>query len=326
MKKLFEKNPMYHYTFVLAMISIACGIVIGGVNAITHPIIEANLLAAKVESYQKVLKGIDDFEEVEVTSEYPNSVQSIAKGFNANNEVLGYIYEVYGANGYGNMTVIVSVGVDGKILGAQFLTIEQTLNVPGTRTNLSYYVGSFITDLQPSSDLISGVTGSLSTLQALLSDVNTAHSLAKGEIIVDPLDEAYGEGFGVTVDNGFTPTDHIVSKSNVMQGSDVVGYMYSVTGEGVYEVGSSNSIEVDIYFNLEDEIVLIDLPLDSYNHSDYGTWRTRNLTYLENYIGLSINEIQGQVDANVGADITAGASNTRKVIDNILKDFVSEVA
>src|SRR5690554_6815179 len=215
MKKLFEKNPMYHYTFVLAMISIACGIVIGGVNAITHPIIEANLLAAKVESYQKVLKGIDDFEEVEVTSEYPNNVQSIAKGFNANNEVLGYIYEVYGANGYGNMTVIVSVGVDGKILGAQFLTIEQTLNVPGTRTNLSYYVGSFITDLQPSSDLISGATGSLSTLQGLLGDLANAHSIAVGEVIVDPLDEVYGAGYTLEVDNTFVATAHVTSRSNV---------------------------------------------------------------------------------------------------------------
>ena len=32
MKKLFEKNPMLHFTFVLAVVSIACGIVIGGVD------------------------------------------------------------------------------------------------------------------------------------------------------------------------------------------------------------------------------------------------------------------------------------------------------
>ena len=38
-----------------------------------------NLLAAKVESYEQVLKGIDDFEEIKVTDEYPSSVQSIAK-------------------------------------------------------------------------------------------------------------------------------------------------------------------------------------------------------------------------------------------------------
>ena len=222
MKKLFEKNPLFHYTFVLAIISIACGVVIGGVNAITAPIIADNLLRAKVEAYQEVLPSIDTFDEVEVTDDYPTSVQSIAKGLSSGNETLGYIYEVYGTNSYGKMTIVMSVGLDGKIIGAQFLTIEQTLNVPGTRTNLSLYVGSNISDLTPSGDLISGATGSLSTMQGLLADVATAHALTGGEVIVDPLDEAYGEGYTLNPDDSFTATTHVTSKSDVLQGTDIV--------------------------------------------------------------------------------------------------------
>ncbi len=324
MKKLFEKKPMFHYTFVLAMVSIACGIVIGGVNAITNPIIEANLLEAKVESFEQVLKGIDDFEEVIVTDEYPNSIQSIAKGFDANSQVLGFIYEVYGTNSYGDMTVVVSVGLDGKILGAQFLAIEQSLNVPGTRTNLSYYVGSAVSDLQPSSDFISGATGSLSTLQGLLGDIATAHSLTVGEVIVDPLDEAYGNGYSLEVDASFTATTHVTSKSNILQGNDVVGYMFSLTGTGAYQDTTVDSIVMNIYFNSNDEIVEIRLPEESYNHTA-GGFKNKNITYLNEFIGLTKEDISATVNG-ANQDITAGASNTRALIDELLEAFLSEVA
>ncbi|AUD64309.1 hypothetical protein BK011_00870 [Tenericutes bacterium MZ-XQ] len=324
MKKLFEKKPMLHYTFVLMVISIACGIVIGGVNAVTAPVIADNLLKAKVEAYEEVLPGIDTFDEIEVTEDYPTSIQSIAKGYNVGNDVLGHIYEVYGTNSYGKMTIVVSVGLDGKIIGAQFVTIEQTLNVPGTRTNLSLYVGSNITALEPSGDFISGATGSLSTVQGLLADVATAHALTGGEVIVDPLDEAYGEGYTLEVDNSFVSTDYVTSKSNVLQGSNVVGYVYSLTGSGDYQDGESDSIVMNIYFDADDKIVKIDLPADSYNHTG-GGFKNKNIAYLELFIGLEKADIQATIDG-ADSDITAGASNTNALIVELLEAFLSEVA
>lgn len=324
MKRLFEKNPMLHYTFVLMVISIACGVVIGGVNALTAPVIADNLLQAKIEAYEEVLPGIDTFDEIEVTDDYPSTVQSIAQGYNTGNDTLGYIYEVYGTNSYGNMTIVISVGLDGKVIGAQFITIEQTLNVPGTRTNLSLYVGSMISDLTPSGDLISGATGSLSTMQGLLADVATAHALTGGEVIVDPLDEAYGEGYTLEVDSSFTATAHVTSKSNVLQGSDVVGYMYSLTGSGEYQDGESDSIVMNIYFDAEDKIVKIDLPADDYNHTS-GGFKNKNIAYLELFVGLEKADIQATVDG-ADSDITAGASNTNALIVELLEAFLSEVA
>lgn len=324
MKRLFEKNVMLHYTFVLAVVSIACGIVIGGVNAITAPIIEANLLEAKIESFEEVLKGIDSFEDLEVTEDYPNSVLSIAKGFDQSDEVLGYIYEVYGTNSYGSMTVVISVDENGEILGAQFLTIEQTLNVPGTRTNLSLYVGSNVNNLEPSGDIISGATGSLSTLQGLLSDVATAHSMTIGEVVVDPLDEAYGDGYTLEVDSSFDATTHVTSKSDVLQGSSVVGYMYSLTGSGEYQDGDVGSIVMEIYFDANDQIVEIRLPEDTYNHSS-GGFKNKNIAYLNEFVGLTKDDILATVNGD-NQDITSGASNTRALIDELLEAFISEVA
>lgn len=323
MRKLFEKYPMLHFTFVLAMVSIVCGLVIGGANAITAPVIENNLLKAKVESFEKVLRGIDSFDEVTVGQGYPKSIRSIAKGYNESKETIGYIYEAYDKNSYGSITIVVSVGMDGKVLGADFLAIEQSLNVPGTRTNLSLYVGSDITNLEPKGDLVSGVTGSLSTLQGLLSDVATAHGLTKGEVVVDPLDEAYGKGFTLEVDGTFTETTHVTAKSFVKQGANTVGYMFSLSGNGEYIDGSSADLVMEIYFNADDKIVKVLLPEDSYKHSP-GGFRNKNLKYVELFTGLTKAEIKSVVEGS-NTDITAGASNTRALLDELLDAFLSEV-
>ncbi|BCR35300.1 hypothetical protein [Mariniplasma anaerobium] len=199
MKKLFEKKPMVYYTFVLAVVSIACGVVIGGVNYLTAPVIADNLLEAKVEAFETVLEGIVSFEEIELTDDYPSSIQSVNMAYDAkitdsSKQLIGYIYEAYNTNKFGDMTVVVSVGLDGKVLGATFVAIEQSLNVPATRTNLSLYIGSDITDLTPSGDILAGATYSLATLNEMLVDIATAHNLAASETIaVNPFNKNQNE-------------------------------------------------------------------------------------------------------------------------------------
>lgn len=324
MKKLFEKKPMVYYTFVLAVVSIACGIVIGGVNALTAPVIADNLLAAKVEAFEAVLEGIDSFDEIELTDDYPNTIQSVSKGYDLSKDTLGYIYEAYSANKFGDMTIVVSVGLNGKVLGATFVAIEQSLNVPATRTNLSLYIGSNITDLTPSSDILAGATYSLETLNELLVDIAVAHSLTAEEVIIDPLDEAYGEGYILENDATFTPTTHVTSKWLVKNDGAEVGYMYSMLGNGDYQDGESASIVLQLYFNLDDEIVAIIFPDNRYNHSA-GSFKNKNLEYVELFKGLTKDQIQAVIDGD-NSDITAGASNTRDLIDMLLEAFISEVA
>ncbi len=324
MKKLFEKYPMFHFTFVLTLVSIVCGIVIGGANAITAPVIDKNLLAAKVEAFESVLTGIDSFDDIKTTAEYPKTIQSIAKGYDKSKAVLGYIYEAYGSNKYGDMTIVVSVGSDGTVLGATFVAIEQSLNVPGTRTNLTLYIGSKITNLEPKGDILTGATGSLSTLQGLLADVATAHSLTGGEVIVDLLDEAYGASYTLENDATFTATAHVTAKSLVKQGANQVGYMFSLSGSGEYQTGAVDSVVMEIYFDANDKIVKVVLPDDEYKHTG-GGFKNKNLEYLKLFVGVSKSEILGVVNGS-NTDITAGASNTRALFDILFNAFISEVA
>jgi hypothetical protein len=329
MKKLFEKNPMVYYTFVLAVVSIACGIVIAGVNYFTAPVIADNLLEAKVEAFETVLEGIVSFEEIELTDDYPSSIQSVNMAYDAkltdpSKELIGYIYEAYNTNKFGNMTIVVSVGLDGKVLGTTFVAIEQSLNVPSTRTNLSLYVGSDIANLLPSGDILSGATYSLETLNEMLTDIAVAHSLTVVEVIVDPLDEAYGEGYVIENDTTFVATTHVTSKWIVQNDNVEVGYMYSLMGSGDYQDGEAATIVVQLYFNLDDEIVSILFPDNRYNHSG-GNFKNKNLEYVKLFTGLTKDQLQAVIDGD-NTDITAGASNTRALIDMLLEAFISEVA
>jgi len=173
MRKLFEK-PLFHYTLVLAMVSLVCGFAIGGVNAITQPIIENNIIEATNEAYRSVLPGYASSSELSISGD-PKSIQNKLEVKDASDQKIGYIYKAYGTNRFGSMLIVVGIDNSGIITGAQFITINQTYQVNGTRTNLSLYIGSPITDLIPNGDIITGATFSLVLAQALLADIATAY-------------------------------------------------------------------------------------------------------------------------------------------------------
>ena len=173
MRKLLEK-PLFHYTLVLAMVSLVCGFAIGGVNAITQPIIEDNIIRATNEAYMSVLPGYASSNELSIIGD-PDSIQGKLEGKNASGETIGYIYKAYGTNRFGSMLIVVGIDQSGIITGAQFITINQTYQVNGTRENLSLYIGSSITDLVPDGDIITGATFSLVLVQILLEDIATAY-------------------------------------------------------------------------------------------------------------------------------------------------------
>ncbi len=173
MRKLLEK-PIFHYSLVLAMVSLVCGLAIGGVNAITAPVIEQNIIDATNAAYQEVMPGIVDAVEI-TNSGNPTSIDSIIDAQDASGQTLGYIYVASGTNKFGSIQMIVGIDNNGMITGAGFITLKQTYKLTETRTNLSYYVGSSITNLMPSGDLISGATYSLTLVQSLLADIATTY-------------------------------------------------------------------------------------------------------------------------------------------------------
>ncbi len=230
MKKFFEQNPLVHYTIVLTIVAIACGLVIGGINAWTAPIIEENAYKAKVAAYQSVLPDMDEFTELDTSSD-PDSIQEKVEAKDSDGIVIGYIININQTNGYGNMQIVMAIGADGTILSADFLQLNQTLNLPNTRENLQMYVGQNI-NAQHNYDFLSGATRSLETLTAMMLDVNEAFGNIDIEPTVDIEAERLERYQGLLSDTASfteldvsTDPDSIVIKAELKDASDaVIGY------------------------------------------------------------------------------------------------------
>ncbi|MDO9629208.1 MAG: hypothetical protein Q7I99_04835 [Acholeplasmataceae bacterium] len=311
MKKLFEK-PLIHYTFVLTVVAIVCGIMISAVNAITAPIIENNIAKAQAAAYRLVLPAGETFTEV-TDDEFPKTILTVVEA-KAGTNVVGYIYTAYTTNKYGYMRLVVAVSPTGMILGADFIDINQTYQVDGTRTNLSLYVGSSITSLAPSGDIVTGATGSLNSLKALLGDVAIAHAL----VVVapaDPYDLWFGAGYTMAIDTTFTPTSEVLAKSIVKNANDVViGAYYHLRGTGEYnsDQGTAGTINMYVGLSTTGEILGIDLPKSEYGHTTSNAFYPKVINYANSIIGTNISSFGGQ------GDLATGATNSKILVDALL--------
>lgn len=177
-------------------------------------------------------------------------------------------------------------------------------------------------------DIVSGATDNPATvstdaIKAMVQAVVVLHyDLAEEDVYVD----IFGiMDYELVVDETFVPSAHIESKRMIKDHeSNDLGYVYRVTGRGEYQDSRFDTIVIDIIFDMSGEIVGISLPEDLYNHSA-GSYGTKNKAYLDEYVGLTIADIQAKVDSNGSQDVTSGASNTRELIDFLLEAFVSEV-
>lgn len=311
--KEFFKKPLVHYTTVLTIVAIICGLLIGGVNAITAPVIKQNEIDAQNKSYQEVLPAGETFEVINLT-DAPATVTTAVKGLNASNQVVGYIYIATGTNKHGSMTIAISIDANGKVLGAQFVSIQQTLNVEGTRNNLALFVGTQISALTPDGDLVSGVTNSFNTVKALLTDVATVHAEV-AEVPLDPYTVMFGEGFTKEVDSSFVATEYVKSKELVKDsnGTDIA-HLYKLNGFGIYNSESTEEKDITLYVGVDNDgkILGIVVPADEYHHTGGGLY-TNTITFLEVYTNTMLSDVE-----TTGADLTSGATNSKNLANQLL--------
>lgn len=309
--KEFFKKPLIHYTVVLTIVAIVCGLLIGGVNAITAPVIERNRIEAQNRAYQEVLPAGKDFVEVEIEN-LPKTITTIVEGKDAQGKVVGYVYILSGTNQHGSMTIALSLDEKGKILGAQFVAIEQTLNVEGTRTNLSRFVGTQITDLKPSGDLVSGVTNSYVTVKELLADAAVVHADV-ADIPLDPYVTIFGPEYSLRNDASFAATEHVLSRELAKDGSaNDVGYVYKLNGENEnYKPGELNEITIYVALDKDQVILGIISPEEEYHHTG-GGFRNQTVAFMESLVGISLSTIDADYD------LLGGATNSQQLVLDLL--------
>jgi len=193
MKKFLEKNQLIHFTLVLTIVAIVCGLVIGGVNALTAPIIAENEKQATLVAYEAVMPNLGDFESLDTTNDSSSIVEKVLAKDADGNEI-GYIFKTYAANGYGDMTMVLGVALDGTITGAEFLTLNQTLHLDYTRANLQLFVGTNIVDLTPSGDLQSGATHSKESTLIMLEAISESYQALVNTSAISNVEVAYFDG------------------------------------------------------------------------------------------------------------------------------------
>ncbi len=312
MKNLLKK-PLFHYTLVLMMVSLVCGFAIGGVNAITAPIIEDNITESKEIAFNKVLPGLDKYEELDITGD-PDSIQSKVIGKNETGQTIGYIYEAYGNNKFGSMRIVVGVNVFGTIVGADFIEIQQTYQVNGTISNLALFIGTAIADLEPSGDVITGATFSYDLVKDLLSDISITHTNTY-ETPAQPYEFWFGADYTIENDLTFTPTTSILSKDIVKDGNDqIIGSFYHLRGSGVYDGVDGHIGTINLYIGLSNDgtILGIDLPKDEFGHNTTNQFYGKVVSYVNSMTGNNIQSFGGN------GDLVAGASNSQAVVDALL--------
>lgn len=258
-----------------------------------------------------------------------------------NEDVVGTVYHVVIKNDfplagtnldYGVMEFLVGIDTYNEVF-VQYIRIYQSSwavvgiqkYIQDNYNGISYLSVNDVPSFD--ADIVSGATENPATvstdsIKAMIQDVIVLHYNLAEE---DPYVDIFGiMDYDLSVDPTFVPTEHITTKLIVSSPTDDLGYIYSITGRGEYQDGAFDTIVINIVFDMTGEIVGVLLPEETYNHS-IGSYGNKNMTYVEEYVGLTLNDIQAKVDSNGSQDVTAGASNTRALIDDLLEFFVSEV-
>ncbi len=135
-----EIKSMLHDTWILFLITLISGIILGAVYQITKEPIALQEAKAKTEACKVVFEDADSFEELseydleEATAHFAQagySAQSMSDvvrvAKDANGDKLGYVLTVTTSEGYaGDIIFTMGVRMDGRLNGISFLSISET--------------------------------------------------------------------------------------------------------------------------------------------------------------------------------------------------------
>jgi len=154
-------------TFTLFLIAALSGLLISNVYAFTQPVIEKNAAEKEKSLYQELFSDADDFEK---TLNPTEKISEQVVIYNANDEIIGYVYKATGVNGYGSITVLTGIGADGNVRGIKYSQFAQTPGF-GDKVKEDIFVNQF---LGMASDAISvvgqsGATYSSNTVKEVVT-------------------------------------------------------------------------------------------------------------------------------------------------------------
>jgi len=185
-------------TIALTVITLVAGLLLGFVYEITKDPISVQNEKAKQKSYQQVFSDADSFEAVTEESDAQYlaiagtkvdtvTIDEIVLAHDAEGTLLGYVFTVTSAEGYGgDITFSVGITLDGTVGGISFLSISETAGL-GMKANTSDFKNQFknkqvesfeVTKTGAADDNeIDAISGATITSNAVTNGVNAALSI-----------------------------------------------------------------------------------------------------------------------------------------------------
>lgn len=162
---------------ILAFIAGISGLLLTSVNNITEPIIIEAKAQKELDIITKFYPTVADTKKNEVTDEASN-VNYQTEVYDQDNNLLGYVYSVSGANGYGSITSIIAIDKDNKIQGIDFSEFSQT---PGFGDKLlsEEYLNQY-QNLDANNPVVDGVSGATFSSKLVAAETEEASNYHLG--------------------------------------------------------------------------------------------------------------------------------------------------
>lgn len=185
-------NKIIKNTFILTLITVVAGFLLGAVYEVTKDPIAATKEKAKQEACQKVFPEADTFEMISIDEDAAKMAiellgrnASVDEAYIAkmNNEQAGYVITTTDKGGYGG-DIQISVGVmnDGSVNGISILTISETAGLGMKATEPEFYnqysgvktPGFYTEKDKGSGKTVDTISGATITTRAVNGAVNLA--------------------------------------------------------------------------------------------------------------------------------------------------------
>ena len=184
MKKENTAKYILRLTATLLTICAVVALALAGVNAITAKKIAENKEQKTKEALQQVLPGATAFEEIAFTDE-TGMVTKVYK-----TEGVGYAVEVVPSGFGGDITMMVGVSLEGKVLGTAIISHAETPGLGAVaaadtdkgssfREQFKGLIAGIAIGKEPDKNQVSAITGATITSQAVVDGVNAALECVK---------------------------------------------------------------------------------------------------------------------------------------------------
>ena len=303
MKKENKTWELIAPVVVLVVICLVTTAALAGANLVTAPIIAAAEASKADGAKLIVLPEGADFEDLP-ESELPDGVLAASKAGNG----AGYVFTVK-TRGYGEFTVMVGVGGDGIVTGAQVLTHAET---EGIGTNVVSDGTDFMKSLVGVSDpatvqAVSGATMSSNGVKAALQTALDGYTVLTGGTVEVKLGTA-PEGFTAELAEAYFPGAVF---------TEVEGGMVSDAGTIVYgeAQGMESPIRAAVFFDNDGNVLGIH------------TYTKRESEYFGDTIGENsafIDQFKGVTDVST-VEAVSGATITSEAVKAAVKQAISNL-